>query len=185
MTPNSVWKNINKAVPDLIISFLSPLVSHGCHPPSLKRADGIVLEPGKPSYDSPSCFRVIVLVQTFSKILERIMNSGLSCVARVVGLLNPHQYGSQAGLSVAEACNTLSHEVRTLQMDKRKVSMLFLDIKGGFDNVNPSSLCGIPSAKGVNPYLVAWTMSFLMGRSCHLVFQGAPKVLAPVSVGTL
>jgi len=184
-TPNSVSKCINKAVPDLMISLLSPLVSHGFHPPSLKRADGIVLDkPCKPSNDSPSSFRVIVVLQIFSQILERIMNSSLSCVARVVGLLNPHQCGSLAGLSVVDVCNTLSHEVRTLQMDKRKVSTLFLIIKGGFDNVSPSSLCGMLSAKGVNPYLVACTRSFITGRSCRLLFQGSPKVFAPVLVGT-
>ena len=69
-------------------------------------------------------------------------------------------------------------------MDKRKVSTLFLDIKGGFDNVNPSSLCRKLSAKGVSPYLVSWTRSFLTGRSCRLLFQGSPKVFALVSVGT-
>jgi len=83
------------------------------------------------------------------------MNGRLSCVARVKGLINPHQCGSLAGLSVADACNTLPHEIRTLQMDKRKVSTLFLEMKGGFDNVNPSSLCGMLSAKGVSPYLVS------------------------------
>jgi len=40
-------------------------------------------------------------------------------------------------------------------MAQRKVSTLFLDIKGGFDNVNTSSLCGMLKAKGVNPYLVS------------------------------
>lgn len=39
-------------------------------------------------------------------------------------------------------------------------------------------------AKGVNPYLVFWTRSFLTGRSCRLLFPGSPKVFALVSVGT-
>jgi len=160
-------------------------VAFGSHPLTLKRADGIFLDkPGKSSYDSPSSFRVIVLLQTFSKILERIMNSRLSCVARVSGLLNPHQCGSLAGLSASDAITTLTHEVRTLQMAQRKVSTLFLDIKGGFDNVNPSTLCGMLKAKGVNPYLVSWTRSFLSGRKCRLRYQGSPMVFAPVSVGT-
>jgi len=150
-----------------------------------ERADGILLDkPGKPTYDSPSSFRVIVLLRTFSKILDRIMNNRLACVARMTGLHNPHECGSLAGFSVADACTTLSYEVRTLQMDKRKVSTLFLDIKGGFDNVNPSTLCGMLSAKEVNPYLVSCTRSFLTGRSCRLLFQGSPKVFSPVSVGT-
>ena len=171
--------------PYLIQDLLAPLVTYGSHPLSLKRADGIVLDkPGKPSYDSPSSSRVIVLLQTFSKILERIMNSRLSCVARATGLLNPHQCGSLGGLSASDAVTTLTHEVKTLQMAGRKVSTLFLDIKGGFDNVNPSTLCGILRAKGVNPYLVSWTKSFLTGRSCRLLYQGSPRVFAPVSVGT-
>jgi len=148
-------------------------------------ADGIVLDkPGMPSYDWPSSFRIIVLLQTFSKILERIMNSRLSCVARVAGLLDSHQFGSLAGLSTSDATTTVAHEVRTLQMAGRKVSTLFLDIKGGFDNVNPSTMCSMLKEKAVNPYLVSWTRSFLTGRTCRLRYQGSPKVFAPVAVGT-
>ena len=185
MTPNSVWKRVHRVAPHLIRDLLAPLVTYGSHPLTLKRADGIVLDKhGKPSYDSPSSFCVIVLLETFSKILERIMNSRLSSVARATGLLNPHQCGSLAGLSASDAVTTLTHEVKTLQMAGRKVSTLFLDIKGGFDNVNPSSLCGILRAKGVNPYLVSWTRSFLSGRTCWLLYQGSPRVFAPVSVCT-
>jgi len=92
--------------------------------------------------------------------------------------------GSLAGLSASDATTTLTHEVRTLQMAQRKVSTLFLDIKGCFDNVNTSSLCGMLKAKGVNPYLVSWTKFFLSDRMCHLLYQGSPKIFAPVSVGT-
>jgi len=75
MIPNSVWKRVHRVAPHVICSILAPLVAYGSHPLTLKRADDIVLhKPGKPSYDSPSSFHVIVLHQTFSKILERIMN---------------------------------------------------------------------------------------------------------------
>jgi len=112
------------------------------------------------------------------------MNSTLSCVAYATGLLNPHQCGSLAGLSASDAVTTLTHELKTLQMAGRKVSTLFLDIKGGFDNVNPSTLCGILRAKGVNPYLVSWTKSFLSCRSCRPLYKGSPSVFTAVSVGT-
>jgi len=69
-------------------------------------------------------------------------------------------------------------------MAGRKVSKLFLDIKGGFDNVNPSTLCGMLRAKGVSPYVVSWTRSFLSGRLCGFLYQGSRKVFTPVSVGT-
>ena len=80
--PNLVWKNIKKTATHLILELLSPLVSYGFHPPFQKRADGIVLgKQGKPWYDPPSSFHVIVLLRTFSKILEGIMNNRLSGVA--------------------------------------------------------------------------------------------------------
>jgi len=183
--PNSVWKRIHWVAPHLIHDLLAPLVTHGFHPPALTMADGIVLDkPGKPSYETPFAFRVIVLLRTFSKILARIMNSRLSGVACVAGLLNPHQCGSLAGLSASDAVTTLTHEIKTLQMAGRKVSTLFLDIKGGFDNVNPSALCNMLKSKGINPYLISWTRSFLTGRLCRLLYPGSPKVFAPVSVGT-
>ena len=185
MTPNSVWKRVHRVAPHLILDLLAPLVTHSSHPLRLKRADGIVLDkPGKPACNSPSSFRVIVPLQTFSKILERIMNSRLPCVARATGLLDRHQCGLLAGLSASDAVTTLTHEMKSLQIAQRKVSTLFLDIKGGFDNVNPSTLCGMLRAKGVNPYLVSWSRSFLSGRSCRLLYQGSPRVFAPVSVGT-
>ena len=105
-------------------------------------------------------------------------------MARATGLLHPHQCGSLAGLSASDAVTTLTHKVKTLQMAGRNVFTLFLDIKGGFDNVNPSTLCGMLRAKGVNPYLVSSARSFLSGRSCRLLYQGSSKVFARVSVGT-
>jgi len=185
MTLNSIGKWIYKVASRLTMALLSPLVLYGFHPASLKKAAGIVLDkPGKRSYDSPSSFRVILLLQTFSKIMERIINSHLACAAQVMGLLNPHQCGSLAGLSVVDACNTLTHEVRTLQMDKRKVFTLCRDIKGGFNNVNPFTRCRMLTTKGVSQYIVCWTCSFLLGRACRLLCQGSPKVFSPMSVGT-
>ena len=169
----------------MLTSLLAPLLRFGHHPSSLKKANGVVLDkPGKPSYDSPSSFRIIVLFQTVSKILERIAASRLSAVARYVGLLNPNQCGSLPSLSSFDACAALVDTVRTLQRPGRKVSSLFLDIKGGFDNVDADILCRGLRSKGVAHYLVAWIKSFLSGRSCRLLFQGSPRVFSPVSVGT-
>jgi len=137
---------------DLIHDLFTPHVSDGFHPPFLNKADGSVLDkPGKLSYNSASSIRTIVLLEACSMILERIMNGRLSCVARGMGLPNPHQCRSLAGLSVAAACNSLTRDIKTLKMDKRKVSTLFLVIRFGFDNVNLSALCGMLSAKWVNP----------------------------------
>jgi len=90
--PNPVWKNVNMTAPHLLLKLLSALVFYGFYPLSLKKAAGIVLDKlGNLPYNSASFLHIIVLLLTFSKILGRIMNNRLSCVARMIGLLNPHQ----------------------------------------------------------------------------------------------
>jgi len=139
--PYSVWKKVNLGNPTIILELLSPLVAFGYHPPSLKTANGVVLDkPGKASYDSPPSFQIILLLKTISTILEQIMTVRLSAIARSKGLLHQNQCGSLPGLSSSDACLTLRHEVRTLQRPRLKVSTLFFDIKADFDNGNASSL---------------------------------------------
>jgi len=151
----------------------------------LKKANGIVLDkPGKASYDTLATFRVMVLLETLSKILERVTASRLSLLARHVGLLHPHQTGSLLGLSTFDTTSTLSHEVRLHQRFGSKVSFLFLDIKGGFDNVDAGQLTSVLQAKGAHKYLNAWVGCFLTGRMCKLLFQGSPRIFSPVAVGT-
>jgi hypothetical protein len=151
----------------------------------MKKANGIVLsKPGKPDYRSPASFRIIVLLETVSKILERIVATRLAAQARSSGLLHPHQCGSLSGLGCFDAITTLTHEVRLLQAAKLKVTTLFLDIKGGFDNVNSNRLAHILKKGSTPPYIIAWVKSFLSNRQCRLVFQGAPGIFAPVEVGT-
>jgi hypothetical protein len=73
--------------------------------------------------------------------------------------------------------------VESLQRFRHKVSTLFLDIKGGFDNVSASVLMAHLRMKGVSEYLITWIGSFLRERTCRLVFQGSPQTFRPVQVG--
>ena len=80
--PYSTWKQVNKTNPSILLQILSPLVSLGYQPALLKGSNGIVLDQhGKPSYESPACFRIIVVMRTFSKILERIIAARLLLAA--------------------------------------------------------------------------------------------------------
>ena len=176
---------MNALNPDLLLDLLAPLVAFGYHPTTLKHANRIVLDmSGKPSYNTPASFQIIVLLKTFSKILERILTVRLTSLARQAGLLHPNQCSSLPGLSTLDAVATLTHEVRTLQRPLLKVSTLFLDIKAGFDNVNATKLRSLLRSKNILSYMVDWVPSFLTGKKCTLVIQGAPNISASVSVGT-
>ena len=151
----------------------------------MKKANGIVLDkPGKPDYRKPSAFRIIVLLETVSKILDRLSALRLASAARSLGLLHPNQCGCLASLGCFDAVATLTQEVRLLQAAAFKVSTLFLDVNGGFDNVCTNKLATILTRGGVSMYLVAWIKSFLSKHPRRLIFQGAPKVFCRVAVGT-
>jgi len=182
--PYSTWKQVNKINPSILLHILAWLVVLRYYPASLKGSNGVVLDkPGKPSYESHSSFSIIVLIGTFSKILERIIASGLLAAARLRGLLHPNQCGSLPGLSTYNACLTLTNDVKTLQRPRLKLSSMSLDIKAGCDNVDNNTLARIRREGGIPPYLVSWVSSFLGERSCTLIFQGAPPTPAPVNVG--
>ena len=160
--PHSVWKSVHRIKPSLLPSLLDPVLAHGFHPPSLKKGLGIVLDkPGKPSYDSPSSFRVIILLRTLSKILARVAASRLSAQAAVCSLIHPLQCESLPGRSTADAALVLQHNIESFYCLHYKVSTLFLDVKGGFDKVESPSLLSLFRKKGVSPYLVPWVGSFL------------------------
>ncbi|KAH8146840.1 uncharacterized protein LAJ45_09214 [Morchella importuna] len=182
--PYSVWKGVHKANPHIIPALLNPLLKSGYHPLSLKRANGVILaKPNKADYTLPTSYRIIVLLQTFSKILEKIVTLRLASIAKAVGLIHPHQCGSVAGLSTADAVTTLLHETKAMQHAKLKVSTLFLDIKGDFDNVVKHTLASTLAAKATPPYIINWVLSFLSDRHITLLFKGSPRIPTPVQVG--
>jgi len=108
----------------------------------------------------------------------------LSAITRSNRLFHQNQCGSLPGLSSSDACLILTHEVRTLQRPRLKVSTLFLDIKAGFDNVNASTLRARPLSSHVPSYMVDWVSFFLSERTYTLLFQGSPNLSSPVSLGT-
>jgi len=85
--PYSIWKQVHKPNERLLPSLFTPLLTHGYHPLAMKKANGIVLaKPGKPDYRLPASFRIIVLLETVSKILERLSSLSLTPAARSLGL---------------------------------------------------------------------------------------------------
>jgi len=184
--PYPVWKRVHKANERLLPSFFTPLLTNRYDPQAIKRANGIVLDKlGKSDYRIPSSFRIIVLLETVSRIFERLSALRLASAACSLALLYPNQCGSLAGLGCFDAVATLTLEVRLFQAASFKVATLFLDVKGGLDNVCANKVADILVEGGVSAYLVAWIMSFLSKRQCRLILRGAPKVFCLVTVCTL
>jgi hypothetical protein len=139
-------------------------------------ANGILLpKPVKKSYIKPTIFRIIVLLETISKILEPIVTFCLYNYTIQHNLIHPSPGGSAPGSSTSDAAATLTHVVKLLQAMVLKVASLFHDIKGGFDNVTSHTFATNLRAHKTPSSIVNCVLSFLSNRSCRLLFKGGSK----------
>jgi len=137
--PYGVWKNIHRMEGKIIPKLAEAMLEWGIHPPMLKESTGIILpKPRKKDYTDCASFRVIALMQTFSKIVKRIINKRLMAIAYKEDMYCINQTGSLPQRSTVDAALSLKHWIREPQFAGKKTSTVFLDVKGGFDNVNHS-----------------------------------------------
>jgi hypothetical protein len=136
-----IWKKDHKATPEIPPDLFNPLLEFGYYSKALKKALDIILpKSGKPDYLSPSSFRIISLLQTISKILEKLIANRLYELCSTLSLVSHNQCGSLPSTSTANAALSLKTEVVATQKSGMKASTLLLDIKGGFDNILPHLL---------------------------------------------
>jgi len=86
------------------------MLTWGIHPPMLKESTGVILaKPNKSDYTDCTSFRVIALMQTLSKIVERLVNNCLLTIAYAEGLYCINQTGSLPHRSTVEVAISLQH----------------------------------------------------------------------------
>jgi len=110
--PYGVWKGINSVNRNIIPALVNHLLRWPIHPPSLKDSVGILLpKPAKGDYDAFASYRVIELMQTFSKIAERIINQSVIKFAKANNPYSTRQTGSLPQRSTFDARISLKHWV--------------------------------------------------------------------------
>ena len=87
-----------------------------------------------------------------------------------------NQTGSLPQCSTVDAIASLQHWIKEAQFAKKKVSTVFLDVKGGFDNVDHHKLIGrLEESSAIPSYLVNWIKSFITTRNITLAYPGSPR----------
>jgi len=180
-----IWKNIHRMQGKIIPKLAEDMLEWGIHPPMLKESTGIMLpKPGKKDYTDCASFRVMALMQTFSKIVERIVNKRLMAIAYKEDMYCINQTGNLPQRSTIDAALSLKHWIRESQFAGKKTSTVFLNVKGGFDNVNHSKLLDLLGTDEKVPrYLVDWISNFIHTRQIALAYPGSPRTSNKVDRG--
>jgi len=124
----------------------------------------IIPKPGKPAYDTPKAFRLIVLLNTLGKLIEKMIARRLQFNAVKYSILHPNQLGGVAQQSTENARVFLTHLVRAGWAKGLKTSIITFDIAQFFPSLNHSMLTSILSHFSFANCIVDFFSNYLVDR---------------------
>ena len=167
------WDKVWEGLSGTLISVYNACLSLGHHPAIWKQAMVTVIpKPDKPDYTRAKAHHPISLLETMSKLLEKIIAKRMQHEIVAHELIPTNQFGGRMHSSCLDVGLTLLHDVQRMQQVGLKCGILSFDIKGFFDNVTHDRMVNILRKLGYSHEIVSWTDSFLKDRKVRLHFNG-------------
>ena len=141
------------------------LLCLGVHHDAWKRLIMVIIpKPNKPSYSVSGAYCPIQLLECLGKLLEKIVAKRLMFDCSHYHLIPPEQFGGVASASCIDVGLSLTHDIEYALNHNLQASLLTIDVKGFFDNINHEHLVAILYYMGFPPQITYWVRSFLSGR---------------------
>jgi len=128
----------------------------------------------KPRYDIVKSWRMIHLLPTIAKVVERIV---LLRIAEHV-VLGQTQFGYRRKRGVHDAMSVVFEFLR--HNEGFKCAMLSMDVEGGFNNIDVDLLCDFLAARECPANLILWVRRW--ARNCVVRFRFNGRVSKPYFV---
>lgn len=139
--PYGVWNGLRSVNHRIIQILVDKMLEWEIHPPMLEESIRVIVaKPNKVDYTDCTSFRVINLMQKVSKIAERVVAGPLTSIIYSEGLYSIKQTGSLLKRSTVDTAISLQHGIKESQFTKKKVSSIFLDMKGVWRIYAPETL---------------------------------------------
>ena len=100
----------------------------------------MILKPGKPDYGRVRAYRVISLLDSLGKLVERTAAHMIANHLETNRLLHEGQYGSRVRRATMDAAAVLMSRTQEAWKRKAVAGALLMDIKSTFNNVSRSHL---------------------------------------------
>jgi len=180
------WKIIfkNDECFSKIINIANACIILGFWPEYFKvSATVIIPKPNKPSYDNPKAFRPIVLLNTLSKVIEKVIAERIQFIVASNDFLHPSQLGGLKFKSTSDAGIVLMHIIRSGWSKGRSTSTLAFDISQFFPSLNHRFLVHILEKAGLCPKVTSFFANYLTQRSTNYIWNDLSSPSFEVNVG--
>jgi hypothetical protein len=113
-------------------------------------------------------YRPILILPTFSKILEKIVYNRLVCFVKKHNILSENQYGFWENRSMETACQNFIESIQKRLDDREHVLGIFLDLLKAYDVIHHETLLGKLDCYGIRGITKTWLESYLSTRSQYV-----------------
>ncbi|KAB5591465.1 Reverse transcriptase from mobile element jockey protein [Ceratobasidium theobromae] len=143
------------------------------HPICLRNAlISPIPKPNRYDMASPKSYRPIALLETLSKLLEKIVAKHITAMASRLNLIPPDQFGGKEKSSCLDAGLAFVHDIQAAHSQKRFASAVLLDISGYYNNIDHDILVRITKKMGFPPEYSGWLSSYLTNRKACFRING-------------
>ncbi len=156
-----------------VFQLFNKCLQEGYHPAHFKAARIVVIpKAGDRNRALPESYRPIALLSCLGKGLERLIARRIVFLALQYEILAEDQCGATSRRAATDLTTALCADVEKIWSQNMVAGMVTLDVKGAFDGVLPGHLILRLRQQGWPPPVLAWTQSFLSGRTASISIDG-------------
>ena len=182
--PMYVYTKNFSVLGSLLLDICNKSFCQGKFPTKLKTAKVIPIHKSGDK-ESEGNYRPISLIQTFSKILEKLVSNQLTRYLEEHALLTSDQFGFRAKSSTEKALHSLINNLYSNFDQGKYVVGLFLDLTKAFDSINRQILLSKLFYYGIRGVAHDWFSSYMSDRTQYVFVNGCKSTLRLISTGVV
>ena len=180
--PVFIYKHLAVELSPLISLLFNHSIVNGLFPDCLKLATIIPIFKASDK-QLPNNYRPISLINTLSKIFEKLMSCRMWSFIKKHNIISNHQFGFRGGRNTADAVLEFVDGCVDAVDRRHNVIAVMLDLKKAFDTVNHNVLMKKMERMGFRGVILQWFGSYLSNRRIRVAVGGVVSEESMINIG--